>query len=193
MLILLNTSRAVATLALMLLATRPVLAHNEAPKLSDETAIYQLVLSEAPAHVDKSLVVPMTTVPSTEIIRTLGYAIPAKTRHNLPAGLLSNFANRNRTPSALPRLQSKVPLIYVTRGDLDRIFKLGFWEAFHKTYHNASGTAEFSRPGFARNNTVALVYFTHSEAGLSGSGDIYYLVKVSGHWKIKRRLGGWVS
>lgn len=83
----------------------------------------------------------------------------------------------------------------VTRAEIDALFKKGHdgWEKFYKKYPNAGGFWEFSRPGFNKDSTEAVLYVGHHCGWLCGTGHLYLVRKDGDKWKVVNRVMLWIS
>jgi hypothetical protein len=92
-----------------------------------------------------------------------------------------------------------VPTKYVLVGskDLDALFSKGdfdrAWSRFYAKYPGSSGIINFSNPGFNRNHNQAVVSTGRGCGGLCGAGYFVLLAKDGSVWKIKTKVGTWVS
>ena len=92
-----------------------------------------------------------------------------------------------------------VPVKYVLVGskDLEPLFPKGSvdrgWHQFYAKYTNSSGIVQFSNPGFNRDYTQSVVSTGRWCGGLCGSGYFLLLTKDGGVWKVKTKVGTWVS
>lgn len=92
-----------------------------------------------------------------------------------------------------------VPVKYVLIGskDLEPLFPEGSvdrgWNRFYVKYTNSSGVIQFSNPGFNRDYTQSIVSTGRWCGGNCGSGYFLLLTKDGGVWKVKTKVGTWVS
>ena len=92
-----------------------------------------------------------------------------------------------------------IPIQYVLVGskDLEMLFPKGefdrAWSRFYAKYPKSSGIINFSNPGFNRDYTQAVVSTGRGCGGLCGAGYFVLLTKDSGVWKVKNKMGTWVS
>jgi hypothetical protein len=92
-----------------------------------------------------------------------------------------------------------IPIKHVLVGskDLEPLFPEGefdrVWSRFYAKYPQSSGIISFSNPGFNRSYTQAIVSTARGCGGLCGAGYFVLLTKDSGKWKVKSRIGTWVS
>jgi hypothetical protein len=67
------------------------------------------------------------------------------------------------------------------------------WDNFQKKIPNSVGLYIFSRVGFSKEGTQALVFVASYCGELCGKGNYYFLKKENGEWKIVSELNRWVS
>ena len=112
---------------------------------------------------------------------------------------LENFEAKNVNPVTL---EYKFNLInrYLLIKKIDeferyRIEEKGrdFWGEFHSFYPAGSGIISFSRVGFNRKKSKALVYVGSQSGPLSGIGGLIYLERVNGTWEIIKEINIWIS
>ena len=86
-------------------------------------------------------------------------------------------------------------VIFLNEKEEKEIFREGQdgWAKFNKIYPKANGIINFSRVGFNRDKTQALVYRGFGCGWLCGQGDFIVLRKVDGKWIIEQEIGLWVS
>lgn len=67
------------------------------------------------------------------------------------------------------------------------------WSPFYNKYPDAAGVIYFSKVGFNRERTEALVQIGRGCGRGCGEGGFMFLTKVDGIWKIKDSYGTWIS
>jgi hypothetical protein len=92
-----------------------------------------------------------------------------------------------------PYLKFKLSHILITDAEIDQIFRNGGWEEFYRLYPNSRGLVSFSRVGFNRNETQALLYFEHWYGEDAGEGYLVLLKKTQGEWKQIAQTNVWTS
>ncbi|MFZ0060403.1 MAG: hypothetical protein WAL47_00015 [Pyrinomonadaceae bacterium] len=98
------------------------------------------------------------------------------------------LANKLGVPSKYVLVGSKDLKPLFPKGSFDRA-----WSRFYAKYPGSSGIIQFSNPGFNRDYTQAVVSTGRSCGGLCGEGYFILLTKDQGAWKIKTKVGTWVS
>ncbi|MDQ6788282.1 MAG: hypothetical protein M3033_15870, partial [Acidobacteriota bacterium] len=91
-------------------------------------------------------------------------------------------------------LKGKVVLL--TQDELEKFFHLSCengWKNFYKKYPNSNGSMGLSRVGFDGKKNFAVVNFGNQAECLNGEGQIIFLQKDNGAWKIKKTQTTWVS
>jgi hypothetical protein len=73
---------------------------------------------------------------------------------------------------------------------LEALFKR---DEFNKKYPRAAGYWEFSRPGYNTTHNEAIVYLANHCGGLCGTGNLVFLRKENGQWKVVRGRMLWIS
>lgn len=99
--------------------------------------------------------------------------------------LLVDLNRRNGRSCVISRLQTSCKVHLVGSGEIQRIFKHGFWQAFYKKFPESAGLIVFSLPGYSRDKDAAIVYFAHSIGGEAGYGSMIFLKRVDGRWKVE--------
>ncbi len=92
------------------------------------------------------------------------------------------------------KLKSKV--ILITAQELEKFFYPSCsdgWKNFYKKYPSSNGTMSLSRVGFNSGKNLAVINFGNQEQCLSGNGQIIFLQKDKGVWKIKKTQPTWIS
>jgi hypothetical protein len=116
--------------------------------------------------------------------KTLQYVkkeIPA-----LSPELLEIYRTRNMKEYALGgRLPVKSDYLFVTRIDIDNIFRDKGWSGFYLRYPEAGGILGFSRVAYNKPGTEALVFASCSKGGTNFFTSFYRLVKADGLWKVE--------
>ena len=67
------------------------------------------------------------------------------------------------------------------------------WAAFARAYPGSEGITAFSRVGFSRDGTQALVYRSNSCSMVCGGGEVILLQKSGGSWSVLDTLEVWAS
>jgi len=120
------------------------------------------------------LIIDQTTLLRPE---SLGYA-----RKELPEALADALLAANREPISLGRYVPPEPHLRISvQADDD----------WRKRYPAFDGTLTFSVPVYA--GTEAVVYFETYCGNLCGEGNVYWLRRADGEWKVQKSFMPWVS
>lgn len=68
-----------------------------------------------------------------------------------------------------------------------------FWPDFYRKYKNSDGLIAFSRVAFDPTLEHALLFVSHSCDSTCGEGYFVLLGKEQGKWRVKKRVGVWIS
>jgi hypothetical protein len=94
-------------------------------------------------------------------------------------------------------LDVSIKYVLVGSKDLEPLFPKGEvdrgWSRFYAKYAHSPGIIQFSNPGFNRNYTQAVISTGRWCGGLCGAGYFVLLTKDGGVWKMKNKVGTWVS
>lgn len=63
------------------------------------------------------------------------------------------------------------------------------WKRFYEAYPKSSGILSFSRPGFSKDGTVAVIDLGHTSGPLGGKWGAYIYEKKDGKWRCQRTIG----
>jgi hypothetical protein len=80
-----------------------------------------------------------------------------------------------------PHIEFRIPHVLISDAERDQILDNGGWNEFFRRYPDSRGIEYFSRVGFNKNRTQAILYFVHSnddEAGI-----LVLLNKTQNQWK----------
>lgn len=104
-----------------------------------------------------------------------------------------DFIDKNKTKIQIDSIHCfQGTIAYISRQEIENIFKQGGWDNYHKTYGFKS-MIKVSRPGLNNDKTKALVYYSSSSDGLSGAGFYLILEKVGNKWIVKESMLAWIS
>jgi len=67
------------------------------------------------------------------------------------------------------------------------------WEEFYRRYPDSNGTISFSRIGYSKDKTRAMVELGNMYASLGGEGRMIFLKFENNQWKITEAIPTWVS
>lgn len=108
---------------------------------------------------------------------------------------LADFEKKNRYPSTLD-YQFGIETKYLLCSDeeyLELRRSSDHWKPFYTRYPYSHGKIAFSRVGFDRTRTKAVVYREWIAGSLSGGGRFIFLSKVNGGWIVNKYIPLWVS
>jgi hypothetical protein len=123
----------------------------------------------------------------------MSYFCKGKYEMPLPADVGANLVSRNIKSVSLEGFNPRRKTTLVGKKALDVIFKESTWDTFYKKYSAREGLITLSLPGYNKDRTLAALYFDHRSGGLSGVGDILFLEKGNGGWKVKWQYNIWIS
>jgi len=112
---------------------------------------------------------------------------------------LKNFERKNSLSSFLDykfKIKNRYLLIKpFDKYDLLRLDEKGrgFWQEFYSCYPNSKEIISFSRVGFNHKHNKALVFREIRLTRLGGHGNLFYLQKINGSWKIIKNITVWFS
>lgn len=108
---------------------------------------------------------------------------------------LTDFLAKNREPYPVePYLIAGDRLVCVGDDEFGRIFRDGDgWARFRRAFPESDGTLRFSRVGFDRGVSQALLYAGQQFDWNVGSGGFWLFSTSSGEWVEARRVGNWLS
>lgn len=119
--------------------------------------------------------------------------IEKKKKFKIPEDVLADFIESNNTTSVLKKPVDFPKVKMISRSHLDQIFKEGDYDNFYKFYPNSGGYFNFSSVGFNKNFTEALLYCSRYANEKGAGGDIIYLKKEGGVWKVNFLNLLWIS
>ncbi|MBI4751385.1 MAG: hypothetical protein HY774_23140 [Acidobacteria bacterium] len=117
---------------------------------------------------------------------------------NLPAlekKTASNFKKQNRKPFPLQeRFTLSVPVHLISDEEFRQLVpSAADWSGFYKAYPGSPGLLTFSRVGFNRDLTQAVVYLSQVAGPLGGEGVFVLLQKENGVWTPTEEITVWIS
>jgi hypothetical protein len=163
---------------------------------AEEYAIYSSILDTLDAHGqgDRLFIINQTSESYD-----LDYLLEAYQRQEKPYLLPSTLLDFRRRQVHRYHLTSEFETRHIyqlfNKEEYDEAFKDGClsWCDFYKKYENSSGIVRFSRVGFSRDGSQALVYVSYGCGGLCGWGGYRVLRKQDGVWKLEKGMVSWVS
>lgn len=105
---------------------------------------------------------------------------------------IQNFTKQNaaRSPVTAPaKTVLKVDLLDGKEAQATAEFSR--WKKLYGTYPDSSGIVSFSKVGFDKTGTQALVYIANIYGEDAGKGTILFLQKTGQQWKIKEQVVNW--
>lgn len=104
-----------------------------------------------------------------------------------------DFNIKNKSKIQIDSIQNfKGTISYISRQEIDSIFKQGGWDNYHKIY-GYKPLIKISRPVLNNDKTKAFIYYSHSFDGLGGAGFYLILEIVDGKWIVKESSLAWIS
>lgn len=108
--------------------------------------------------------------------------------------IIEDFNSNNEKAHLLKRkftFAGKYELVSESR--INKIFKAGGWKALEETYPKSNGYIRFSRVGFNKDKTRALIYYETRCGSECGSGNYGFFVKENGKWIVEAAAPLWIS
>ena len=104
-----------------------------------------------------------------------------------------DFIDKNKTKLQIDSIYGfQGAISYISRQEIEDIFKLGGWDNYHKTF-GFKPLVKVSRPGISNDNSKAFIYYSSSTDGLGGAGFYLILEKLDGKWIVKESMLAWIS
>jgi hypothetical protein len=107
----------------------------------------------------------------------------------IPVEAIESWRAENRSTKVLRR---KFDLSYeyrlVSRSELDKLDQVNFFGEFYERYPGSNGLMSFSKIGFDRAGTTALIHVIHSYGTFGASYNFIMLEKVGGVWNVVRKI-----
>jgi hypothetical protein len=142
-----------------------------------------------------------------QVVRALtrsGLQVPADGRmlsylldnlEGLDQETLTDFLAKNREQHSVdPVLNPGRRLICVGDEEFEHIFRdADGWTRFRREFPGSDGTLRFSRVGFDRNVTQAILYAGQQFDWNVGSGGFWLFSRLDGEWTEAARVGSWIS
>jgi hypothetical protein len=142
-----------------------------------------------------------------QVVRSLtrsGLQVPADERmlsylrenlEGLDEETLNDFLAKNREHHPIePDLNPGGRLVCVGEEKFEQIFRdKDGWARFRSEFPESDGTLRFSRVGFDRDVTQAMLYAGQQFDWNVGSGGFWLFSKLDGEWKGAGRAGSWLS
>jgi hypothetical protein len=143
----------------------------------------------------------------SQVVRSLtrsGLQVPADERmfsymrenlEGLAEETLTDFLAKNRMQHPIESdLNPRGRLVCVDDEEFQHIFRDGDgWARFRREFPESDGTLRFSRVGFDRDVTQAMLYAGQQFDWNVGSGGFWLFSKLDGEWTEAGRAGSWLS
>jgi hypothetical protein len=91
------------------------------------------------------------------------------------------------------RITFRLPCVWISDQELERIFRSDQWVGFYRKYPNSRGLVYLSRVGFNKKMTQALLYFAHQYDSDAGAGYLVLLNKQKNEWEKIAQITVWIS
>jgi len=103
--------------------------------------------------------------------------------------LLKSFALNNKESTKIPNnFLSEENVKVITEEEFISIFSKGWWPDFYSVYPDAQGILRFSRVGFNKSGTRALLYIRNQWQGRAGLGGFVILVHNGSKWLVEEKV-----
>jgi len=174
----------------------PTPTHQAIPTATreeDEEAIYRYILNKYSPS-DNLVVIKEYAQDDEFTDETLDFLFRPDER--VSQETMDDFIAQNRTPA---RFNASMDLgkeyVVLTKVDMDAIWngEQDGWEVFHKKYPNTFAIMNFSRIGFNKTRTQALIYYGGQVGEGMGSGSGCLLEKENRSWKLVDCLFVWMN
>ncbi|GAB6197545.1 hypothetical protein [Lysobacter xanthus] len=142
--------------------------------LSDQSVCF----AQDPAHLCSSEIAERFSDPE------LSTVAPLKLRQELVV------ANRMRNQLHLSGIGNTE---VIPSGEIQRLFRTGWWEDFYRAHPGTAGYAEISQPVLSPSRDQALIYLAHHCDGLCGTGTLYLLARQGAAWRVVHEEMLWIS
>jgi hypothetical protein len=111
----------------------------------------------------------------------------------VPEALRTALLHENQERTPLPAIAAPTVKL-ATAASINALFlsKDG-WKTFYAQYPGSFGFVEISIPTFSPDCDHALTYLHHGCGSLCGTGELLYLTRVDGIWRIEKSALVWVS
>ena len=118
--------------------------------------------------------------PHTDFLGSIPKWLPGIRAETVQSFVANSSEATDRPPAAFEEL----PVDVISRAEVEALSREGgFWPAFYKRHHSASGLIEFSLLGFSADGAEALGYCGRTSESLSGSGFLVHLRHDGQQWR----------
>lgn len=156
----------------------------------EEQAVYAFLLSKGPVLILENTAIGISEDDPQQTGKYLREGFK-----DLDNETLNSFMTRNAQPSQLtPNMQLGLDYTLVSTEDLSALTSQPNWnERMAEKYPGTHGYTVFSRVGFNKSLTQAVVYVGSVAGPLMGSGSYFLLEKKAGVWLLKNQIMAWIS
>lgn len=164
---------------------------NQELNENEEYAVYSEILSGERYNSDIIVINDFTSQGLIADAENLNSKIPGLTQDTINDYQAKKVESRKLENSFT--VSGKV--VFLSEEEETQLFRNGLdgWNKFYKKYPEANGIITFSRVGFNKERTQALVYVGIGCGGLCGDGSFMFLEKINGKWSIRGNKNLWVS
>ena len=101
----------------------------------------------------------------------------------------------NKTSDKLPKIYiTKKKVIILSDEEVKNSFNGGNgWNEFYEKYGKTQGILNFSKIGYNKFKTQALLYYGNQSDWLAGGGYLMLFEKINGVWKYSQGFMMWIS
>jgi hypothetical protein len=164
----------------------------------EEYAVYSALLDNLYPHNETTSfgIIEQTTIftpPRGTLDKTLQFVLK-KTSDDIPQEVIDDLKIKNRDSSSLnDYFNVDVRHVLLQKKDVQNLFSSGGgWNELDIKY-SIDQMVDFSRVGFNREMTRALVYTSTQSGPKTGYGLYVYLLKENNIWTIKHKVEVWIS
>jgi hypothetical protein len=156
----------------------------------EEQAVYAFFLSKGPV-----LILQNTAVGTFDDDPKAARDFIRSGLENASSETLSSFIERNAQSSQLaPDMQIGVEYTLLSEKELSTFTKQPNWgDLLAEKYPGTHGYTVFSRVGFNKSLTQAVVYVGNVGGPMMGSGSYFLLEKQNGEWLLMDEVMAWIS
>ena len=163
---------------------------------NEEFSIFSQILTEKIEKSKKKIVLQKETyVLTSEKQKEFRYKYLKTNFKDLELETFNDFKNLNNKKFIFEnKFDKKLNVTFIDNEEITALFKSHTaWEDFYKKYKNAIGIIEFSRIGFNKSKTQALLYYSKTSGFSNGHGNYIFLKKINGKWIKVLEVMAWIS
>lgn len=155
-------------------------------EFKEDYAVYSAILDDL-GYAGEVVISEYTTIKPVLDLKNI-----SSISSNLTQDVIEDFEKKNKkTQKLADEFTSEVQVIILNENDQAELFhksRYG-WEKFYKKYPNAVDLTSFSRVGFNREKTQALVY-SSNRCGFQCEGEmVAFLEKENDKWIVRQNMG----